>query len=261
MVDLPSIPNEVPQLRAPQSRVSGADIAAPFAMLGNNLDKAGEIVEKDIAVPFAEKAGREAVTTGPDGEPIIQKMPIFGAASAAYMRAAKMTALAQMQPEIENHLAELKLKFPNDPNGFKTAAGTYTKEYTDKITVVQTDHTNVQNALVSLQSRLSEINERGASLARQGGTGTAEYERLHGDREAIYKELASRSAFSFPVRACCAGIESKPRRRRDRVRRWFRAARICQQEKPAAGAKGVAGYFLGSRQREPQPFAHAAQQG
>lgn len=222
MVDLPSIPNETPQLRAPTSRVTGADIAAPFQMLAHNLDKAGEIVEKDIAVPFAEKAGREAVTTGPDGEPIIQKMPIFGAASAAYMRAAKMTALAQMQPEIENHLAELKQKFPNDPSGFKTAAGTYTKEYTDKITdgdlrasalkistdhagqnyrglLVQTDHTNVQNALVSLQSRLSEINERGASLARQGGTGTEEYERLHGDREAIYKELSADPRFHFPA--------------------------------------------------------------
>lgn len=238
MVDLPSIPEGVPQLRAPQTRLSGADIAAPFAMLAHNLDKAGELVEKDIAIPFAEKAGREAVTTGPDGEPIIQKMPIFGAASAAAMRAAKMTALTHIQPEMENHLTDLRMKFPNDPKNYKIAADEYIKSYTDKIgdgdlqqsalkigldnagqnyrgLVVQADHTSVANTLVGLQSRLSEINERGSSLARQGGTGTPEYQRLNADREAIYKELQSDPRFHFPTER--VGLELKANRDADVV--------------------------------------------
>lgn len=221
MVALPTTPNEIPQVRAAKPAVSAADIAAPYASLARTLDKAGEVAEKDIAEPYAVEAGRNAVTIGDDGQPVIAKVPIFGAASPAYMRAAQMTALAQSQPEVESHLTELRLKFPNDPESYRQAAGEYLKTYTAKIldsglreavyklgndhaeanyrtSLVQADNTNRENALVSLQSRLAGINEQSASIARQGGVDTPEYAKLHADRAAIYNELVSDPRFKFP---------------------------------------------------------------
>jgi hypothetical protein len=221
MVALPSIENNVPQVRAPTPAVSPADIAAPYASLARSLDLAGETVEKVIAEPAAESAGRKAVTIGSDGQPIIARAPIFGAASAHYMRAAMFTALADTEPQVQSKLTEMRLAYPNDPAGYQTAATEYIKKFTAGIpdeglreavkksalshaganyrtTLVQADNTNRENALVSLQARLAGINEQGASIARQGGVDTPEYAQLHADRAAIYGELVSDPRFKFP---------------------------------------------------------------
>jgi hypothetical protein len=221
MVDLPSIPLATPQVRAPQSPVSPGDIAAPYAALAKTLDVMGEQIQENIAKPFAEEAGRQAVRTGADGQLIVDKAPIFGPASAEFSRAARFTYLAQVQPKIENKMTELRLAHPNDPEAFQNAAGEYVKTITGNVqdpalrgsvekmaaetashnyrtTLVNTDATNRENALISLKSRLEAINERGGSLARQGGVETPEYQQLHADRAAIYNELASDPRFKFP---------------------------------------------------------------
>jgi hypothetical protein len=200
MVDLPSIPLATPQVRAPTPAVSAGDIAAPYAALAKMLDVMGEQIQENIAKPFAEEAGRQAVRTGPDGQLIVDKAPIFGPASAEFSRAARFTYLAQVQPKIENKMTELRLAHPNDPEAFQNAAGEYVKTITGNIqdpalrgsvekvaaenashnyrtSLVETDHTNRTNALESLKARLESINEKGGSLARQGGVDTPEYQQ------------------------------------------------------------------------------------
>lgn len=218
---LPEVPNAVPQVRQPQSPVSPGDIAAPYAALARTLDQAGEVLDKDVAQPLATEAGRNAVTAGPDGQPVIQKMPIFGNASVAYTRAAKFDALAKAQPALETEIQKIRLQYPNDPEKFKGAADEFLKGYLAKqpdpgvrealqqtgvvhveqqhrSLLVQFDQNNKINALESLQARLAGINERGTSLARQGGTDTPEYVALHADRSAIYQELVNDPRFHFP---------------------------------------------------------------
>jgi hypothetical protein len=221
MVDLPSIPLATPQVRAPTPAVSAGDIAAPYAALAKTLDVMGEQIQENIAKPFAEEAGRQAVRTGPDGQLIVDKAPIFGPASAEFSRAARFTYLAQVQPKIENKMTELRLAHPNDPEAFQNAAGEYVKTITGNIqdpalrgsvekvaaenashnyrtSLVETDHTNRTNALESLKARLVSINDKAGSLARQGGTGTDEYAQAHEDRRAIYEELSKDPRLHFP---------------------------------------------------------------
>lgn len=218
---LPEIPNAIPQVRAPTSPVSPGDIASPYMALAKTLDVMGERISEDIAKPYAEEAGRQAVRTGPDGQLVVGKLPIFGDASVLAARASRFEYVAKTQPEIENKLTEMRLEHPNDPAKFRIAADEYVKTIrqnapdeatgaaVEKIaattagqnyrtSLVQADHTNTQNALLSIQSRLAGINERGASLARQGGTGTEEYQQLHADRAALYGELVKDPRFKFP---------------------------------------------------------------
>jgi hypothetical protein len=222
MVDLPSIPLATPQVRAPQSPVSPGDIAAPYAALAaKTLDVMGEQIQENIAKPFAEEAGRQAVRTGPDGQLIVDKAPIFGPASAEFSRAARFTYLAQVQPKIENKMTELRLAHPNDPEGFQNAAGEYVKTITGNIqdpalrgsvekVAAETPRTTTarrwckridqpQNAL-NLAQGAARGDQRQGRLARAAGR------RRHAGicssfmpiAAAIYKELSPTRASSFP---------------------------------------------------------------
>lgn len=237
MADLPSLANNVVQIKAPTPGVSPGQVAAPFQQLGANLDKAGEIT-KDISVDLAEQAGHQAVTRDDDGNLTIRQAPIIGPAAGAYMRAARNDYLARKQPELENKATEFQLKFRGDPSGFKAAWDKYSKETLAKEndpllkapienvlgtigghgwreTAVQQNADTTTNALQSLQARLTTLNEQGASLARQGGTATPEYEQLHNDRAAIYHELTQNPIYHYPQER--ADLELKENRDGDVV--------------------------------------------
>jgi hypothetical protein len=211
MAALPSIENVVSQVRAPQSRVSPGQVASPYQELAANLDKAGEVLQETVAKPYAEQAGHEAVRAGPDGQPIVERAPIFGPASVAYARAARFTAMATLQPQMEAQLTKIKLAHPSNPEGYKIAADAYIKQLIENIpdkvmhspvmkaasdfsgqqyrsSMVEADHTNLHNSIATFKDRLVEINEKGASLAWQGGTTQPQYEQLHLDRKALYEE-------------------------------------------------------------------------
>jgi hypothetical protein len=223
MAELPSIANNVAQVTTPRPSVSPGQIAAPFQELAATMDKAGDVLSKDVAVPLATKAGTASVRAGPDGMPIVDNgpLPILGDAGVSYGRAQRMAELAHLQPQIENKLSEMRLQFNNNPAGYKQAVGAYTQQLVEntpdstlhgpiqkiasdfggqqyRSELVQTDNTAKQNALLGLQARLTDINERGTSLARQGGVNTPEYQQLHSDRAAILKELTTNPDYHFP---------------------------------------------------------------
>lgn len=224
--------------QAPRTNLSSEDIAGPAKSLANSLNLAGEALT-DTSVKLAEDAGVKAVHTDDAGNLVYDKVPMLGPASQAYVRTANMTILNQKIPQIENDQLELRLKFPNDPAGFKAAAKAYTDEqvktFSDnphlaaavgkaageaaahnyRTSLVETDKNQVTEALQTYQARLRDINENSSTLARQGGTATDDYQRLQGERSALYGELTKDKRFNFSDAR--AALELKENRGADMV--------------------------------------------
>jgi hypothetical protein len=123
MVDLPSIPDNVPELRAPTSRVSGGQVAAPWMEFAQTLDKTAGVLSKDIAVPLAERAGLQAVTRDADGNVQVQQAPVVGDAAIAYHRAVKTAALLQAEGELKRGDIALRQQFHDNPGAIDPATG------------------------------------------------------------------------------------------------------------------------------------------
>lgn len=163
--DLPSIPNTVPQVRAPTPMVSAAQIAQPYQEAAQALDRIGDAhlsaarahqqaasadqqiaganqslgdtLMKDVAVPAAEKAGLRAVTRDQDGNLQVEKAPIFGEAAGAYSRAVKMGALADGEGVAKRDDIAMRDQYRDNPQGYVKAADEYRqakiKQYTDAV--------------------------------------------------------------------------------------------------------------------------------
>jgi hypothetical protein len=114
-------PSEVVSSQEPRSEISAGEVAAPYQRLGRALDKLGESFEA-VAKPLAERAGYEAVTRDADGNIKVDRMPIFGAAGAAYARAVKVAALAQGEGDAKRADLELREQFRDNPQGYQEAA-------------------------------------------------------------------------------------------------------------------------------------------
>src|ERR1700676_3734526 len=118
---------------APRSAVSGAEVAQPYQELGRALDKTGDALE-GAAVPFAERAGAEAVSRAPDGSLQVQNAPILGEAGAAYSRARKFAALSEGEGQVKRDDIALRQQHQDDPQGYQAAADAYkqkiVKDYT-----------------------------------------------------------------------------------------------------------------------------------
>lgn len=124
MVEIPRVPRRLALSEAPKSSLTSADIKAPYTMLSNALNEAGEALS-DIAVPLAEEAGHKAVSLDEDGNIQVARAPIVGKAGVAFSRAVKVASLAQADARADRDLVELGKQFPNDPDGFLTAATEY----------------------------------------------------------------------------------------------------------------------------------------
>lgn len=131
---LPEINNVVPIVRAPQSRVSEGQIAAPYNEAAGNLAVAGETLSKDVAVPLAERAGLEAVTRDDNGDLSVARLPIVGPAADHFARAVKFSALAQSEAEARRKDLDLAREHQNDPQGYLTAANAFKEKYVGNIT-------------------------------------------------------------------------------------------------------------------------------
>ena len=86
MVDLPSVPDRVPDFRAPVSRVSPGQVAQPYEEFARTLDKTAGALDQ-AATGLAEQAGYRAVTRDSAGNVQVQQFPIVGDAAIAFHRA------------------------------------------------------------------------------------------------------------------------------------------------------------------------------
>jgi hypothetical protein len=272
LIQLPGITTT----EAPTPRLSPADIAAPYANLAHSMNAIGEGLTEE-ATSLAEEAGRKAVRTDNDGNLVVDKAPLIGPASAAYARAARMTALAKLEPQMQDDLTELRLKNPNNPDGFKTAAGAYVQtqvgQFKDTVlagavekagseaaahnyrtSLIETNHNQTAEALQAYQARIKDINEQTASLARQGGMETPEYIGKVHDRTALWGELAADGRFKFSKER--VDLEIKEAVARDTQQAIIgEAQRIFQTKRNAAEAQK----FLQDKMWDPR-LALTAQQ-
>lgn len=237
MVDLPKVPFPDSVTQPVRTSVSSGEVAAPYQELARGLDRVGEKLS-EVSVPFAEKAADQAVRIDDSGNPIVDRspFPMVGDAAVAYARRTRMTFAAKTEPQIQNDMLKLRLEHPNDPQAFSAAAKAYGEEKIGQIddptlkssigtmvstnaaqnyrtSLVETDRNSVAEHLQTIQARLKDINERGALLARQGGTDTPEYQSLSHERETFYTELGNDPKIKFaPERAA---LEIKENRDND----------------------------------------------
>lgn len=220
-------PRGISTIEAPQDRfkaeLSPADAAAPYSILSKTLDKVGDGLEQ-VSVQAAEQAGSEAVRKDDAGNLVVDRLPIIGPAGAAFKRAAHMTYLAQTEPEIENKATKMRLNYPNDPDGFKQAWGAYSDQFVNnpdrpldptlqpavtkilareggqnyRSALVSADTLNTQNAAIAYKNSLTQLDNQGAALARQGGTNTPEYQAVQESIKTLYGELGTDPRFKYP---------------------------------------------------------------
>jgi Transglycosylase SLT domain len=136
MAEVPSLPSyskDIVTSEAPTSRLTGAEVAQPYQMLGQAFGKLGEGLE-DIAVPLAERGAAEAllkqkVTRNEDGSinvenPVTAPL-IFGRAGEAYSHAIAAGTTAQWSNQLSQRFAEIHQKHPVDPSGFMEASNSF----------------------------------------------------------------------------------------------------------------------------------------
>lgn len=228
MVDLPSTPNEIPQLRAPTSRVSPGQIAQPYQELADSFGKASDVLN-DVAKRAAkEQAGNDLlnqkVTRNADGSVNVENPAsaplLFGDAATVYHDAVKSGTLAQMGNDLSQQFTELHQKYALDPQGFKTASDAYLakRAATNGGQIgeaiqregahLQTEHFNsitnatasndVQTQKTSLLSQIDDQTNTAIALARQGGTSTPEFARAAAKINSAYDALGTNPLFSMP---------------------------------------------------------------
>lgn len=220
MVDLPSVSAKIPLAQAPTSSVSGAQIAAPYAELADNLNKMGE-VGNEVAGKLAQDAGTQAV--GPDGQVTPPSLPIIGPASAEFARAARFESLAKVTPEIESQMTEMRLAHPNDPVAFQSAVQGFKDQllqrpgFSDpairgpiektinnqaganyRSLLESTNATNVSNTKTAVTSQISDLSNKMADLAFTGGIDSPEYKQAQANLQALYGELGNDPRFGYP---------------------------------------------------------------
>lgn len=238
MVDLPTIPERIPTVTAPQSRVSSEQVAGPFTLLAHSMAEAGQELGQ-VAERVAEKEGYQSVRKDNDGNYVVDRsaIPILGPSADKFEHAAKFSYLAKMKPEIENKLTEIKIKHPNDPAAFMEAAETYrdtllgregdpamgvalgkiideNTSHHYRSALVELDRRNVSDATIGFKNELTGLDNKLAALARQGGVDTPEYQAALSDVSTIYRQLVSDPRFKYPPERVQQELEAMASRHR-----------------------------------------------
>src|SRR6516165_419327 len=221
--DLEIKPSPIVTSEAPTPRISGAEIAQPYQMLGRSLDKVGEGLEK-LAEPLAEYAGSTAVTTDDQGNMTVARFPIFGAAGVAYSRALKFSALAQADADSKRKDIEISRQYANNPEGYLTAANSYRDKVVENVSsmagpevglhvknAIDTTTTYNYRRLWSEQQATIKRNfdkdtqwavdsktEQLLSLCKSGGCNTPQAETLITEIHSILGERANNPVLAAP---------------------------------------------------------------
>lgn len=219
MVDLPEYPKRLALTEGPRNGISGADIAAPYAMFARTAGNLADVVQP-IAEEQARAAGADSVGYDESGNVVMTAQPVFGYLGEVHKRAANAAFMANMQGQIEKDVASLRGQYPNDPQRFEAAGKTYISELRARqkdpalrasvaLAAQQTvdrhavalisgkQQVDLGNAKVALETRVKATDDKMAALARQGGTGTPEYQALQADQRALYGELGANPQWGY----------------------------------------------------------------
>jgi len=216
MVDL-QIPRQRPVFsEAPQNN-SGQIMQQGTNALSRGLKELGADLES-IAVPMAQKAGeragQDAISIGPDGKITIDTPAtsfIMGKAGEAYAAAKEAEVKVAARTQVDQTLAELRLKHQGNPAAFQEAAAAYlnAQDTEGEVGRIRREY----GMRVANQHYVGEINARAArdvatsdsalvgregilidrlsGLAREGGTGSDEFVRTAAEIRAIRDQRAA----------------------------------------------------------------------
>lgn len=215
--------------QAPKSSVSPGQIAQPYNELSDALNKSADVLMNDIAVPLAKKQAaddliKQKVTRNDDGSVTVTNPAsaplLFGNAATAYKDAVTSGTIAQNGNELSQKFTELHQKFPTDPQGFKAASDAYLDARAGQVAgpmgeaiqregaQLQTQHFNsitnttatndIENQKKSIQAQSEDQKNTLIGLARQGGTGTPEYQQALAKYNNSQDALVSNPLFKTP---------------------------------------------------------------
>jgi hypothetical protein len=218
---------------APQNHLSGADVAGPYQDLAKGLNAVGEGLS-DIAVPFAEHAGAQAVSRDDNGNLVVQHAPIVGPAGAAYARAAKFTAVAEASGESRRADIAMSKQYQDNPDAYAKAAGAFRDNMVQKYSEIspevgaavgkQIDSQTTFNyrSLVNQHQRLTSERFIASSKAeiqsntddllsylRSGGDeNDPQSKRLLNNIVALTHERVNNPAIAYPPEVAAADLKS-----------------------------------------------------
>lgn len=129
MVDLPTTALRAPQNATPAPGVTPGQVAEPYLELADNLNKVGDVLSKDVAVPLARSAGFKAVTRDAEGNLQVGQPPVIGEAAVEFRRASQFSALHQGEAEAKRKDLVLSKQFHNDPEAYLRAAEAFRTEH------------------------------------------------------------------------------------------------------------------------------------
>lgn len=215
--------------QAPQSRISGAEVAQPYQEMAKAFDKLGAGLDA-VSVPLAERAAAEdlqkqKVAIGPDGNPQVlnpANSVMFGDAGKAYEHAVAAGTVAQIGNVMSQDLTETHTQFPLDPAKFKAASDVQVQKMTDEAQnpvigqaiaregrQLQTQHldaitnaaamNDIENSKKSILSNIEDQKNTLIGLARQqGGTYSDAFRQATVKLNNSYDELATNKLFKTP---------------------------------------------------------------
>lgn len=228
MVDLPSVGNQIVTSTAPQSSVSRGDIQQNADLMANAMGKVAD-ASMDIATDMAKKQAADdlqaqKVTLNADGSVNVvnpANSVIFGRAGEAYHNAVQAGTIAQHSNVISQEMNNLHQEYSTDPAAFKSAADAWKAQYlsqhgggevgqaiSQQADQLQTQHFNaitnttasndIDNQKKSITSTIEDQKNTAIALARQGGTGTPEFQQAVARMNASYDALATNPLFKTP---------------------------------------------------------------
>lgn len=224
----------MPTVSAPTSKVSAADISAPYAMMAqSSADAAREVKAlagatasdlNDLAKRKAKDAGLEAVTRDENGNIQIERAPIVGDAAIEYANAVKIAAVAEGEKDAKMRNIELRTKYENDPDSYLKAAEAYkgealktfqaagtqaqfalgkaidnltTETYGGLVSRKQTR--DLTRATQSITTQIQSLENELYALANGGDTASPEYTRRVADIRGLYGELTRNPRLNYPA--------------------------------------------------------------
>lgn len=225
---LPTIEPRGALTRAPQSSVSGADVANVYGQIGAAFDAVGQTLQAK-AQDDARIAGQNAVYTDENGNPKVDLKPNLSERNRIYNRTATQALMSRLAPEIRTAAARMAREANGDIGvfepgwkGFRDRMMTNVdRELRGPVEAMlneagslqlegikeQKFRSDMQSAKREMLSERNYLMDTAASLAMQGGHDTPEFNATLAKINSLNDELSGNPVFAYSPRE--AEIEMK----------------------------------------------------
>jgi len=218
---LPTIEPRGALTRAPQSSVSGADVANTYEYIAQGFNAIGQTMEAK-RLDDARIEGQQAVSRDEQGNLSVSLKSNISESGRVHNRFASQAFLAREEVDAKQRLARLQEDANGDPDAFRASAKAYRdermtntpKELRGPVGTmlegeiglsqigVEKQRLQIETTMnkSALLAALTEKDNDRSALARGGGIGTPEYEKAYSETRTLWKELTSNPRFQISDR-------------------------------------------------------------